>query len=377
MMFWILYLYELKKIFSHRIKLLVLLAVAAFLFFVSAQRYFTDVPETNAWKAEQLLDGRTMDENFFTEMRDDSAPDAGDLWRYATSYAMTVFSYNEPTSILHSSEERANWTEEQFYTTRQRVIGEFADAFFLTRGELKHWEDLEAKISKPFIYRSTRDIENLRATYQFTLTITCMLIAVFLSGSFAGETEIKTDALIYSSKYGHIYAVGTKLTAGCTFSLIIGILLLLMTHIPVIIFSGLHGLDAPWYMVMPFSELSIKAGHMLLLHTLVFILGCVLAGILTMLLSLLFDRSMGAAGTIFAIILFDLFGNVPTSMRVLSQLRYLTPITVLLNTNVPDMRLTKIFSRYLTSFQTAPILYVVLGVILIIMTVRIFRRRYR
>ena len=70
------YLYELKKIFSHRIKLLVLLAVAAFLFFVSAQRYFTDVPESNAWKAEQLLDGRTMDENFFTEMRDDSAPDA-------------------------------------------------------------------------------------------------------------------------------------------------------------------------------------------------------------------------------------------------------------------------------------------------------------
>lgn len=116
---------------------------------------------------------------------------------------------------------------------------------------------------------------------------------------------------------------------------------------------------------------------MLLLHTLVFILGCVLTGILTMLLSLLFDRSMGAAGTIFAIILFDLFGNVPTSMRMLSQLRYLTPITVLLNTNVPDMRLTKIFSRYLISFQTAPILYVLLGMILIIITVRIFRRRYR
>ncbi len=307
MLFWTLYLYELKKIFSHRIKLLVLLVVAAFLFFVSAQRYFTDVPETNAWKAEQLLEGRTMDDDFFTEMREDSSPDVGGLWRYATSYARTVFSYNEPTSIVHSSEERANWTEEQFYTARKRVIGEFADAFFLTRDELAHWEESEEKISKPFVYRSTRDIENIRATYQFTLTITCMLIAVFLSGSFAGETETKTDAV---------------------------------------------------------------------LHALVYIIGCILTGILTMLLSLLFNRSMGAAGTIFAIILFDLFGNIPTSMRLLSQVRYLTPITVLLNTNIPDMRLTKIFGRYLISFQTAPILYVILGAILIIMTVRIFRRRY-
>jgi hypothetical protein len=354
-----------------------LIAVAAFLFFASAQRYFGVNPETNAWKAEHLLDGRIMDEDFFAELREDSNPDPGAMWRYATSYAMTVFSYNEPTSIVHSSEERANWTEEQFYTTRKRVIGEFADAFFLTRDELAHWEESEEKISKPFVYRSTRDIENIRATYQFTLTITCMLIAVFLSGSFAGEIETKTDALIYSSKYGHICAVGTKLAAGCTFSIVIGILLLLMTHIPVIIFSGLHGLDAPWYMVMPFSELSMKAGHMLLLHALVYIIGCILTGILTMLLSLLLNRSMGAAGTIFAIILFDLFGNIPTSMRLLSQVRYLTPITVLLNTNVPDMRLTKIFGRYLISFQTAPILYVLVGLFLIIMTVRIFRRRYR
>ena len=72
MLFWTIYRYELKKILSHRIKLLVLLAIAAFLFIVSAQRYFSDSSEQQSWKTEQSLDGRIMDENFFTEMREAS-----------------------------------------------------------------------------------------------------------------------------------------------------------------------------------------------------------------------------------------------------------------------------------------------------------------
>ena len=376
MLFWTIYRYELKKIFSHRIKLLILLAVAAFLFVVSAQRYFSDPSEQQSWQTEQSLDGRVMDENFFTEMREASDQEESELWYFATLYARKVFRYNESQSILHSSEEEKKWTEDAFYETRKHVIDEFADSFYLTREEWDYWEGLENSNSKPFIYRSTTDVQNLRGTYQFTMTITCLLIAVFLSGSFAGESEDKTDALIYSSKYGHKYAVATKLIAGCTFSLVAGIMMLLMTHIPVAIFSGLHGLDAPWYMVMPFSVMPVEAWKMLLLHTVVYLLGCILTGLLVMMLSLLFDRSMAAAGTVFALILCDLFGSVSTHMRVLSQIRYLTPISVLLNSNVPDMRLTKMFGTYLISFQTGPLLYSLCGLLFVIVTVRLFRRRY-
>ncbi len=375
-LFWTIYRYELKKILSHRIKLLVLLAVAAFLFIVSAQRYFSDSSVRQSWKTEQSLDGRIMDENFFTEMREAFDQEESGVWYFATLYARKVFRYNESQSIFYSSEEQGEWTEDTFYETRKRVIDDFADAFYLTRKEREYWDEMEESNPKPFIYRSTTDVQNLRDTYQFTMTITCLLIAVFLSGSFAGESEDKTDALIYSSKYGHKYAVATKLMAGCTFSLVIGIMMLLMAHIPVAIFSGLHGLEAPWYMVMPFSVMSVKAWKMLLLHTVVYMLGCILTGLLVMMLSLLLDKSMAAAGTVFALILCDLFGSVPTHMRVLSQIRYLTPISVLLNSNVPDMRLTKIFGRYLISFQIAAIIYVICGFILIVITAWLFYRRY-
>ena len=114
MLFWTLYRYEFKKILSHRIKLLVLLAVAAFLFIVSAQRYFSDSSEQQSWKTKQSLDGRIMDENFFTEMRESADQEESGLWYFATLYARKVFRYNESQSIFHSSEEEEKWTEDTF-----------------------------------------------------------------------------------------------------------------------------------------------------------------------------------------------------------------------------------------------------------------------
>lgn len=101
-----------------------------------------------------------------------------------------------------------------------------------------------------------------------------------------------------------------------------------------------------------------------------------LTGLLTMVLSLVFDRSITAAGIIVVAILLDLFGNVPTSMRLLSQIRYLTPITILLNTDIPDMRLTKLFGKYLISFQIGPPIYGLCGMILVVAAVRIFQSRH-
>ena len=95
-----------------------------------------------------------------------------------------------------------------------------------------------------------------------------------------------------------------------------------------------------------------------------------------MALSLIYNRSIAAAGMIFMVILFDLFGDVPAKMRLLSQIRYLTPITTLLNTDIPDMRLTKLLGKYLISFQIGPIAYGLCGIILVVVAIKIFHRKY-
>ena len=80
-------------------------------------------------------------------------------------------------------------------------------------------------------------------------------------------------------------------------------------------------------------------------------------------------------GFVFAFVLADLFLAVPTKWRMLSQIRYLTPISVLLNTRVQDLRLTKLFGIYLNPFETAPILYILCSAFFIIISIPIFYRR--
>lgn len=373
--------YELKKLFSNRIGVLLLSAVAVFMLVVSAQRYHREPEERNVWDKEQTLDGSRMDDSFFEDilffLDEKAEPGEGSRGHHARIYAQTVFRYNDPTVTWYGPESYDNWSADLFYETRERVIGEFADAFFLTEEEKVYWASQEASMEKPFVYRSTRDIQMILETYQFSLVMTCMLTGLFLSGVFAGESEKRTNALVYSSKYGHRKTLVAKLIAGCLLSFLMGCLMLLVADLPVVFFSGLHGLDAPWYMVMPFSGITMKAGWMILLHTVVFLLGSVLTGLLTMVLSLWFDKVIAAAGTVFTLVILDLFLSVPTSLRSLSQIRYLTPGSVLMNTNVPDMRLVKLFGKYLISLQTGPIVYLFLSGFLILISVPLFRRRCR
>lgn len=371
--------YEMKKILSNRIGVLLLAGAAIFLLFVMSWRYINAPEDRSVWKKEFDLDGRTMDDQFFDELHeiyfDESDGEKQDQWMQARKYMTKVFRYSKPASGVYGQEFYDDWTADLFYTTREMVIHDFADEFCLTDEERAYWKKQEERIVKPFVYRSTRNVQMMRDSYQFTLVMTCMLIGLFLSGSFAGEKEKRTDALVYSAKHGRGNTLASKITAGCLFSLILGCVMLLAAQIPVAIFGGLKGLNAPWYMVTPFSSLSVRAWQMLILHTIVLLSGCVLTGLLSMLLSMLFDKSIAAAGSIFVLVIADLFLNVPTRMRILSQIRYLTPCSVLLNTNVPDLRLVKIFGTYLYSFQIAQVMYLLCCMTLIMVSVLVFFRR--
>ena len=62
-------------------------------------------------------------------------------------------------------------------------------------------------------------------------------------------------------------------------------------------------------------------------------LGCFVIGALVMLFSVLFMNSMAAAGMICLGLVLDLFLSLPPHLGLLSQLRYLTPAQVLINSS--------------------------------------------
>ena len=58
----------------------------------------------------------------------------------------------------------------------------------------------------------------------------------------------------------------------------------------------------------------------------------------------------------------DLFLSLPPHLGLLSQLRYLTPAQVLINSSMADPRLLRIFGLVLTPLQSARLVYLILTV---------------
>lgn len=89
-------------------------------------------------------------------------------------------------------------------------------------------------------------------------------------------------------------------------------------------------------------------------------LASVLAGAIAMFLSCVLKNMVASAGVICGTVFVDLFFTIPHRFRVLSQMRFLTPIQVLINGSMTDPRLVHIGEHFLGTYQTAAILYVVL-----------------
>jgi hypothetical protein len=86
-------------------------------------------------------------------------------------------------------------------------------------------------------------------------------------------------------------------------------------------------------------------------------------GALVMLFSVLFMNSMAAAGIVCLGLVMDLFLSIPPRLGLLSQLRYLTPAQVLINSSMADPRLLHIFNLALTPPQSAGLLYLAAAIV--------------
>ena len=85
-------------------------------------------------------------------------------------------------------------------------------------------------------------------------------------------------------------------------------------------------------------------------------------------------NSMAAAGIICVGLVMDLFFSIPPELGLLSQLRYLTPAQVLINSSMADPRLLRVFGLVLTPLQSAGWLYLVLLVTAAAVVRNLYRR---
>ena len=361
--------YELKKIFLSKITILALTVSAGMLLGIAMINYLVVSPyDRGVYEREAALEGRAMDDALLAELAAEAEKAGGlsgigpdspyyHLAGYISRMQGTYLTIGEG---LESEADNRELTATSVYQMREDLLEYIYDYFRLSDADKLWWKEKEDEIEKPFVWRANFGIYSMKSVFGAAMNLFCMIAAVCLAGVYAGEKSHRTDLFVLSTKEGKRTLWLVKFTAGEIFSLVAGTLLLIAGMAPHLLFNGLYGINAPWQLIVPLCAYPYTAGQMLARYVLTYYLGCLVIGALVMLFSVLLMNSMAAAGMICLGLVLDLFLSLPPHLGLLSQLRYLTPAQVLINSSMADPRLLRVFGLVLTPLQSAGLVYAVL-----------------
>lgn len=370
-----LYYFELKKILGKRIVRIAFVLILV----VSAYMGIADIVSSVNTVTTVSADGTSTSKTFsgydLLKERQDSARKLhgqlidDQLLSKITdlNIAVTFYSpvYNYVRRTMGSIEETLAATEETFYA----AIHEDRQALWqeqrLTKGEITYWQEQETKIHKPFVFCFTEGYESI-LFYFFPLAFLSLLfISISVSGIFSEEHSHRTDQLTLCTKGGKNVLYLAKCAAGLTLGLTASALFcaaMVLACLCVYGAEGFSGILQISYFVNSARPLTV--GQAVLTFFAVYMFAAVLQCVFTMTLSEVLRNSTAVMSILSGVLFLTMAVELPYKFRALSQVWSLLPTRVLSNHCLTDGRLIKIFGRYLTNFQAAPILYLLLSLIL-------------
>ena len=375
--------YELKKLVQNRASIIAIFGCAAFMLGVTFLNYLVISPqEQYVYEQEQSLDGSPIDDALLSDIAEE-AREYGSLIRIPRDSLYHYISENlyrmlidytdvEGVSDLASGE---SLTAENLYQTREDVMTYLYDYFCLSDAEKDYWSKQRQAIKKPYVWHSNYSVYLIVRNFYSVSVMYAMIAGICLSGVYAGEKSLRTDALTYCTKYGRNKLSLAKFVAGEIYSLTVGMILLIAMNIGNIVFNGFRGSQSCWQLITLFSDYPYTIGKMLLIYLGIYALSCLLIGATVMFLSLVLQNMVAVAGFFCFATVLDMFISVQPRFRYVAQLRYLTPVQILINSTITDPRLLKVGNHFLTAFWEAAILYVLLTCLIFAMTMIVYRRR--
>ncbi len=397
-----LYAYELKKIASRKIVWIVgiiMIFLCAFLSFsdlISSSYYGED--EISGYEAMKInreyarnLADRKIDDTLLREMQDyysredveesnDSISDGqisiitdesqeDEIDKGIKEYT-PIYAYVK--EITEDSNMALKISSDELYKMREKSILQNRTDQMLTEKEMDYWEEKDKQIETPFTYEYTESWSNLW-NYMYTINFMILLmLAICLSNVFSVEYLRKTDAIILCSQYGKKHLYLAKVLAGISFGVIIAILFFGITAISSICVYGADGFSAALQIAFPLSSWNISIGESVLVLLFVLLIISVLYSVAIVILSEILKNSVAVMAIPVGIMILTMMIDIPYQFRIASQIYDLLPTNLLTVWELWDDRLVSVFGKYLTNFQIAPILYLIIIIVLFFVGKRVY-----
>ena len=384
--------YEIKKILKKKSTLVaffVLFALHVFAVcisgnlgntYVEGEFYETHYERNKINRANGIdLSGRRIDEELLAEMSE-----AYQKIDWSTSDYKWSDIYKEEVRKYSDLEDRIKWmglwgnllsevitegivdvsTTEKIYAVRKDVQQQLYDSYELSEQDIAYWQEQDEKVEVPFTYEYASVYDSIlggQGIYMMCMLLT-FFIAISMVSVFAEEHSRKTDQLILCARYGKDRLYIAKLVAGSLVVFAINILFVGTAVIGKTVSYGPEGFHAALQLITVYwYPYALSVGETTLIAIGLLFLSSVMVTIFTMLLAEVLKNSVGAMAIVTGGLFVARLVSIPPSMGIFSQLWSYLPINILkIDEGFTDLRLVHFFGTKLTTWQFAPILYLIL-----------------
>lgn len=390
--------YEVKKILGKKSTLVAFFVLFALHIFavcisgslgntyVDGEFYETHYERNKINRANGIaLSGRKIDGELLAEMSE-----AYQKVEWSTSDYKWSDVYKEEVRKYSDLEDRLKWmglwgnllseiiaegtvdvsTTERIYAVRKDMQQQMYDNYEVSEQDIAYWQEQDNKVEVPFTYEYAAVYDSMLGGQGIYMM--CMLLTFFITISmvnvFSEEHTRKTDQLILCARYGKDKLYVAKIVAGSLVVFVIN-LIFVITAITGKVFSyGSEGFEAALQLIMGvwWYPYALSAGEVTLIAIGLLLLSSVMVSIFTMLLAEVLRTSVGAMAIVTGGLFMARMVSIPPTWGILSQLWNYLPINMLkVDEGFTDLRLVHLFGAKLTTWQLAPILYLILIVVMV------------
>ena len=375
-LFCTLFYYEIKKIVKNRFTIILLIVIAAYSLMqgVFQAEQMSDYSDRTR-ELKRVIDGRVIDDTLLHELCE-SADEYGVFWNETNCTYQALCDWVR--KIVDYGKPIGDYDADAIYQIRQDTIKEGMELCALTEGEEKYWAEKETQIAKPLIWHSFEEMYGLLDIVQSMSLIMLFVITLLLSHIFAGEIKDKTDPLLRCTRGGWGITYAAKISAAVVTIFLLTVLFGGISIVTSLALWGNNGWDAMVQSLMPLTSEPLTIGAFFGRQILVSFAACLFLTVATCFLSECLNNPVAVMGAVFGGFLLILAGarEIPMVIRPLSQFLYLlSPIDMASPNVLYEFRLVGFGGHYLTALQFAPILYVGISVLAVVVGYFVYLRR--
>lgn len=389
-----LYVYELKKIVCRKL----VWVTAGILLFLCVLLSFADLLGTSFAYSEgdesvtisgyemmkiereyaRKLSGRDIDDTLLREMQDyyerkEGRKEEGVEGRLRDGKKYMPILYYVYW-IMRDTEQAYITDAAGLYSERERLVDQSRADLMLAEGELDYWKKRDGNVKVPFSYAYMDGWKNIWDQAAVINYMLLLFLAVSLANAFSMEHQRRTDAIILCSQYGKKKLYFAKMLAGITFGGASALLLFGTAAISNLVVYGADGFSGALQIAFPLSSWSVSIGKSVMILFFLVLFSSVLYSITIMFLSEWLKKSVGVMAVPVGIMIFTLLVEIPYRFRAVSQIYAMLPMKILMRQELWDDRLFLALGRYMTNFQMAPVVYILISLLLFVMGKRIYQK---